>query len=66
MGYFLPPNLSGFYCQLQYALPETTKLSGVEPSQKGRYVGGRFGYANGPLDVALGYGQSQAHTFPWA
>ncbi len=24
----------------------------------GRYVGGRFGYANGPLDVALAYGSS--------
>ena len=27
-------------------------------STAGRYVGGRFGYANGPLDVALAYGES--------
>jgi predicted porin len=27
-------------------------------SRQGRYVGGRFGYANGPLDVALAYGSS--------
>ncbi|WP_260397168.1 porin, partial [Variovorax sp. KBW07] len=26
----------------------------------GRYVGGRFGYANGPLDVALAVGQNVA------
>jgi len=62
IGYFLPPNLGGFYGQVMYALPETVKSSGAinSPSSKGRYVGGRFGYANGPLDVALAYGQSQA------
>jgi len=27
-------------------------------SRAGRYIGGRFGYANGPLDVALAYGSS--------
>jgi predicted porin len=63
IGYFLPPNLGGFYGQLQYALPETIQNSGVTQSQKGRYVGGRFGYANGPLDVALAYGQSTAVDF---
>lgn len=62
IGYFLPPNLGGFYGQLQYALHENTKLSGVpgSPSKKGRYVGGRFGYASGPLDVVAAYGQSTA------
>ncbi|CAN5917786.1 porin [soil metagenome] len=64
IGYFLPPNLGGFYGQLQYALPETVKNSGLEQSQKGRYVGGRFGYANGPLDVAVAYGQSTAVDTP--
>ncbi|WP_280809617.1 porin [Variovorax boronicumulans] len=62
IGYFLPPNLGGFYGQLQYALHENVKTDGVQdsPSKRGRYVGGRFGYANGPLDVAASYGQSDA------
>lgn len=62
IGYFLPPNLGGFYGQVQYALHENKKESGLpdSPSTKGRYIGGRFGYANGPLDVAIAYGQSTA------
>ena len=70
IGYFLPPNLGGFYGQLQYALHENVKNSSgyvaantqqyTSPSTKGRYVGGRFGYANGPLDVAVSYGQNTA------
>ena len=67
VGYFLPPNLGGFYGQLQYAFHERTSIdSGVytpaagtlADSRSGRYAGGRFGYANGPLDVAVAYGQS--------
>ncbi|WP_354357390.1 porin [Variovorax boronicumulans] len=65
IGYFLPPNLGGFYGQVMYGFGEKTKYSpglstpDVENSQRqGRYVGGRFGYANGPLDVALAYGSS--------
>ncbi|MBS0426403.1 MAG: porin, partial [Proteobacteria bacterium] len=59
IGYFLPPNLGGFYGQVQYALHENTKQDWIQgsPTKKGRYVGGRFGYANGPLDVAISYGQ---------
>ncbi|MDM0116246.1 porin [Variovorax sp. J22R133] len=62
VGYFLPPSLGGFYGQLMYALPENTKSSGEpqSPSQKGRYYGGRFGYASGALDVAVAYGESTA------
>ncbi|WP_398498724.1 porin [Variovorax sp.] len=62
IGYFLPPNLGGFYGQVQYALHENVKSSGLpeSPSTRGRYVGGRFGYANGPIDVAAAYGQSTA------
>ncbi|MDN6886151.1 porin [Variovorax sp. CAN2819] len=65
IGYFLPPNLGGFYGQFQYGMAEKTKYSSgiytpdVANSQRqGRYIGGRFGYANGPLDVALAYGSS--------
>jgi len=58
IGYFLPPNLGGFYGQVQYALHENVKHDEVvgSPSKRGRYVGGRLGYANGPLDVAASYG----------
>ncbi|MDQ7971240.1 MAG: porin [Rhodocyclaceae bacterium] len=59
IGYFLPPNLGGFYGQVQYALHENVKSDWIQgsPSKRGRYVGGRFGYANGPLDVAIAYGE---------
>ena len=58
VGYFLPSNLGGFYGQVQYGLAEQVKTSNINVSTAGRYVGGRFGYANGPLDVALAYGES--------
>jgi predicted porin len=65
VGYFLPPNLGGFYGQVQYSLNENTKTSATDltaasSSSAGRYVGGRFGYANGPLDVALAMGENVA------
>jgi len=65
VGYFLPPNLGGFYGQLQYSLNENTKTSATDltaasSSSAGRYVGGRLGYANGPLDVALSMGENVA------
>jgi predicted porin len=65
VGYFLPSNLRGFYGQAMYAFNEATKYDpgattpAVADSQRtGRYVGGRFGYANGPLDVAVSDGES--------
>ena len=65
IGYFLPPNLGGFYGQVMYGFSEKTKYSPglttpnvANTQRQGRYVGGRFGYANGPLDVALAYGSS--------
>jgi len=65
VGYFLPPNLGGFYGQVMYGFAEKTKYSPglatpdvANTQRQGRYVGGRFGYANGPLDVALSYGSS--------
>ncbi|MDP9971726.1 putative porin [Variovorax paradoxus] len=62
IGYFLPPNLGGVYGQFQYALHENVSQSNLpgSPSQKGRYFGGRLGYAVGPIDVALAYGESTA------
>ncbi|MDM0069583.1 porin [Variovorax sp. J31P207] len=78
IGYFLPPNLGGFYGQFMYAMNEKTSYDpgGLTPpgsaavvndpallrvsgnERAGRYIGGRVGYANGPLDVALAYGES--------
>ena len=65
IGYFLPPNLGGFYGQVMYAFHEKDKfdpgtLTPNVPnnSRAGRYIGGRVGYANGPLDVAAAYGTS--------
>lgn len=64
VGYFLPPNLGGFYGQVMYAFNEATSFdpgaltTPAVNSRVGRYVGGRVGYAKGPLDVALGVGSS--------
>lgn len=62
IGYFLPPGLGGIYGQVQYALHENVSQDNVpgSPTRKGLYVGGRLGYAEGPLDVALAYGESTA------
>jgi predicted porin len=65
VGYFLPPNLGGFYGQVQYAFSEAIKYTpgattpNVLNSQRtGQNIAGRFGYANGGLDVAASYGES--------
>ena len=62
VGYFLPKNLGGFYGQVQYGLHENVKTEGIDGvtvnTANGRYIGGRFGYANGPLDIAVAYGRS--------
>jgi len=65
VGYFLPPNLGGFYGQFMYAFNEANKTDPgaltpnvVNSQRTGRYVGGRVGYANGPLDVAVSYAES--------
>lgn len=59
IGYFLPPNLGGFYGQVQLGLDEQVHNDVGFNSKAGRYTGGRIGYANGPLDVALAYAQSK-------
>jgi predicted porin len=59
VGYFLPPNLGGFYGQLMYAFGEKDTISPGTSNKTDRYVGGRFGYANGPVNVAAAYGESQ-------
>jgi predicted porin len=51
IGYFLPSGIGGIYGQAQVAAGEGT------PGNK--YAGGRIGYAAGPVDVAVAYGQTQ-------
>jgi predicted porin len=60
IGYFLPANLGGFYGQAMYVFSENVDNNVTDVSKAGEYYGGRFGYANGPLDVALAYGQATA------
>ncbi len=64
VGYFLPPSLGGFYGQVMYAFNEVVNSDALNDpttannARTGRYAGGRAGYANGPLDVAVAYGGS--------
>ena len=65
VGYFLPPNLGGFYGQVMYAFGENVKYdpgaitpNTLNTARTGRYAGGRLGYANGPLDIAAAHGSS--------
>ncbi|MEJ8821035.1 porin [Variovorax humicola] len=65
VGYLLPAGLGGFYGQAMYAFNEVVNSDALldnpatsNNARTGRYAGGRFGYANGPLDVAVAYGMS--------
>ena len=51
VSYFTPNSLGGFYGQVSVAAGE-----GVSGK---RYVGGRAGYAAGPLDVSAAYGETK-------
>ncbi|VTU22813.1 Outer membrane porin protein 32 precursor [Variovorax sp. PBS-H4] len=66
IGYFLPPDLGGFYGQVMYTFHEKSKYTPatltpetpVNNARAGRYLGARFGYGKGPLDIALAHGDS--------
>lgn len=51
-SYFTPGNLGGFKAQVSFAPSE--KVAGK------KYIGGRAGYAAGPIDVTASYGQTDA------
>jgi predicted porin len=58
---YLMPNIGGFYGQVMLAMGEnTTKVAGVNnPAKANGNVGSvRAGYANGPVDIAVGWGQT--------
>ncbi len=50
VSYLTPSTLGGFYAQLSAAPGESVNGK--------KYVGGRAGYAAGPLDVSVGYAQT--------
>jgi predicted porin len=51
IGYFLPPNIGGFYGQAMVGAAE----GGSSLDRPGRHIGGRIGFAAGPFDVAASY-----------
>jgi predicted porin len=51
VSYWLPPNIGGFYGVAMVALGEN--LSNTANENDGRLAGFRFGWANGPFDVAV-------------
>lgn len=56
ISYFLP-NLGGMYGQVMLGLGEGINPSAPPAGNLARkYAGGRFGYANGPIDVNVSYG----------
>jgi predicted porin len=55
IGYFLPATLGGFYGSVQYAFGEAP--SNAPNDKQGNYVGGRFGFARGPFDIAVATGK---------
>jgi predicted porin len=59
VGYFLP-NLGGIYGQVMYGFGD--EVNSAAPSKTNNYAGGRLGYANGPIDVAVAFGTSKGAT----
>ncbi|MES2184142.1 MAG: porin [Pseudomonadota bacterium] len=53
--YFLPPTLGGVYGEAEYSFGE--KQSNTANDKQSNYLGGRIGYAAGPLNVATSYGK---------
>ncbi|WP_431111974.1 porin [Variovorax paradoxus] len=64
VGYFLPPDLGGFYGQVMYAMGENSSDSVVPgtrvPNERdGQHTGARFGYLGGGFNVALATGRTR-------
>jgi len=64
VGYFLPQGLGGFYGQLMVASGENDSRSvlpgplAISNKNDGNYAGGRIGYQNGPVNIALATGRT--------
>ncbi|MDP3761718.1 MAG: porin [Ramlibacter sp.] len=61
IGYFLPGNLGGFYGQAQYYMGENNK-NGAATEDDGTGLAARFGFANGPFNVALAVARTKYAT----
>lgn len=59
ISYFLPPNLGGFYGQIQHAPGERLN---TDPTAAGEYNGARFGYREGPWHVSVAAAKLQGLT----
>jgi predicted porin len=60
IGYFLPPNLGGFFGELQYYLGENA--SNAANDNDGSGYQGRLGWASGPFGVAVAAGKTKYAT----
>jgi len=60
IGYFLPPKLGGIYGQVQHYMGENP--SGTATSKNGTGNSIRLGFANGPVNVSVGYGRTSYNT----
>ena len=57
---YVAPSLGGVYGQVAYSFGESA--SNIPNDRKGSGIALRVGYGSGPLNVALGYGQSRGGT----
>lgn len=57
---YVSPRFAGIQGQLQYAFGE--RASNVPNRDRGNGFSGRLGYASGPVEVALGYGEMSGGT----
>jgi len=55
IGYFLPPNIGGFYGQAMVAASE----GGSSLDRPGRHLGARIGFAAGPFDIGAAYSKQR-------
>ncbi|MBB3179096.1 porin [Variovorax sp. Sphag1AA] len=57
VAYYLPPNLGGFFGEVEYYYGENGSPSPIEDDGNG--YSGRVGYANGPFAIALAAGRTK-------
>jgi predicted porin len=62
INYILPSGLGGIYGNFMYAMGEQPSNAAGGTKDDGTYVGGRVGYAAGPLNLAAATGKTQYAT----
>jgi predicted porin len=60
--YFTPPGIGGLYLHAMYAFGEN--LSSAANADDGRTVGGRIGWAGGPVDFSIAYNKVTLQSTP--